>query len=323
MRVLASSLLLSSVLCAAQAPAPAISFPKQHHNFGKIPSTQKVTYRFKVANVGTAPLQISKVVPSCGCTSTVAGQWYLKPGETSEVEISFNPQGFQNVVRKSVSVYSDDPATPVATLSFEADVVQPVMPSTTAVFFQDLVRSSVKKAGVKLASGNGEPVRVNSLKIPGAPYLAATSRPEGKDVVVDIVMDPKKVPSGRTDGVDVLTIHVSGSKDPLRISVQWAMKSSVVATPDLVSWIETAGKEQRVAVTLRQVDGRSFRILSAKSTNPMVRLEGVTKASVARHELKMVLSAEAKPGRYDEYVQLALDDPEQRELRIRVSAVLQ
>jgi hypothetical protein len=310
-------------VCLAQAPKPVLSFNKLHHDFGRMSADRKASYRFKATNTGGAPLQIKQVVPSCGCTYTLVGQWYLKPGESTEIEVTFNPAGMRGMVRKSMQIISDDPANPTITLSFEAEVIQEIMPSTKTLFFDEVLRSAPRKATVRLESGNGQPVQVLDAKAPGAPYLSATFKSEGRDVLVDVLLDARKVPSTRQSGVDVLTLRTSSERMPIiSIDVQWALRPSVTATPARIAWVEAAGKEFRATLTLKQAEGKPFRVLSAKPTNPLLRVEGLGKAAAAQSELTVIFGAQAKAGTYNERVVLTLDDPDQTEMEIRVSAVL-
>jgi len=324
-------LLFVPAVCLAQAqapapaaPAPHISFDAMNFDFGKIGGDAKVSHRFKVSNTGQAPLNITRLNPSCGCTSTVLGKWTLAPDESSEVEVTFNPAGFRGVSRKSIQVVSDDPAQPTVTLTFEAEVVREIMPSTDSVFFQDLIRTAPRKASVKLTSGTPNPVKLIEVKAPGAPWLAMATRQDGNDAWVDITLDGGKVPPGRTVGADSVFVRTTNPKVPtIAITVQWEMRASVVADPVRVAWAgEAAGQELRSPVTLRQVDGKPFRILSTKSSNPLVRLEGAGKAAAVKHELEVVLGADARAGLYNEKLLLTLDDPDQPTLELRVSASL-
>ena len=318
--------LLIPIVAFAQSPAPAvprISFDALNFDFGKIPADTKVSHRFKVTNTGQAPLNITRLNPSCGCTSTVLGKWTLAPGESTEVEVNFNPAGFRGLSHKSIQVVSDDPASPTTTLTFQADVVREISPSTDSVFFQDLVRSTPRRASVKFSSGTDKPVVLTEAKAPGAPYLTAALRPDGNDAWVDITLDGRKVPAGRQVGADAVVVRTANPKVPtVVLTVQWEMRASVTAEPLRVAWAEPAGKELRTKVLLKQVDGRPFRVVSAKTSNPLLTVEGAGLAAAARQELEVVLSADTRPGLYTEKVQLALDDPDQPELELRVSASL-
>lgn len=307
----------------AAAQAPVISVDQPHFDFGKISAEGKATHRFKVSNKGNALLNISRLNPSCGCTSTVIGQWTLQPGQSTDVEATFNPAGFRGVVHKSIQVICNDPATPTVNLTFEAEVVREISPSSDAVFFQDVVRTAPRRSSVKFTSGNGQPVRITEAKAPGAPYLGATVRPEGKDAWVDIVLDGRQVPPGRLTGTDALVVRTDNPRaSVINITVQWELKAAIQAEPARVAWVDNAGREQRTKVVLKQVDGKPFRILSAKTTHSLIRVEGTGKGQSPQHELQVVLAASAKPGMYNEKVILTTDSPEQPELELRVAASL-
>jgi len=323
------ALVLVSAICVAQ-PAPRITFEALHYDFGKIPTDNKVTHQFKVTNTGQAPLNITRVHASCGCTSTVAGKWTLAPGETTEVEVTFNPAGYRGPVRKSVQVTSDDPANPDITLTFEAECIQEIMPSTTSVFFQDVVRTTPRKASVKLVSGTGKPVKLVRAEAKAAPWLKADCRPDGNDAWVDITLDGTRIPPDRTLGADAIFVTTENPKVPnITLTVQWELRPFVTAEPLRVAWSEPAGKELRTTVVLKQVDNKPFRILAAKTTNPKlltVELPPSGQEPSPSQEIQVILGKEAAKGLYTEKVMLTLapvgDDKARTELEVRVSAAL-
>lgn len=304
------------------AQAPVATFEKAHHDFGRISQDRKVSTRFKVTNTGNGALKIQHLNPSCGCTATVPGKYDLQPGEATEIETTFDPKGQRGVVRKSVQVTTNDPKTPVQTLTFEADVVQDVILKTTALFFLDVPRSTPRKGFVRLESGNGQPVQVTEVKAPGAPYLTSSTRTDGKDVVVEFTFDPKKVPQGQARGVDKVTLRTSSAIQPLQIlDVQWELKAAIAASPDKVVFKQPAGKELRATVVLTQAEGKAFTLTAAKPTSPLLRVEGLGKKA-AEQTLTIVLAANARPGSYNEKIQLATDDPDQPVVELRVAAIL-
>ena len=322
-------MLFTPGICLVEAPSapaaasPSLVFDSTHYDFGKIPGDAKVTHRFKVTNQGKAYLNISRVHPSCGCTITLLGKWSLAPGEATEIEVTFNPTGFRGLSRKSIQVTSDDPVNPTQTLTFEADVVREIMASTENVFFQDLVRSVPRKASVKLESGNGKAVAVTDARSVDAPWLTVTPRQAGLDAWLDLTLDARKLPPGKRMGADLVTVATSNPKVPsIKITVQWELKPSVTFEPARVAWSEPAGQELASSVTLRQVDNKPFRVLSAKASNPLLRVDLGDKGAAAGHKIQVIMSAKAKPGSYMEKVLLVLDDPDQPELEIRVSAAL-
>ena len=320
MRALLLSLMVPA-LCFAQAPV--ISFDHIHFDFGRISGEGKASHRFKVTNKGTGQLNISRLNPSCGCTSTVIGQWTLDPGQSTEIEATFNPAGFRGQIHKSLQVVCNDPATPTPTLTFEAEVLREINPSSEAVFLQDVMRAVPQKRSVRLSSGNGQPVRPVGVKTPGAPWLSASLRPEGNDAWVDIVLDGRQIPPGRNMGTDAVVVQTGNPRIPnIPLTVQWELHASILAEPVRLAWVEPAGKELRAKVVLKQVDGKPFRVLSAKTTHPSFTVEGVDKSAAPQHEFQVVLAAGARSGYYTEKVLFATDSPDQPEIELRVSAAL-
>jgi hypothetical protein len=325
MRYLSALLIAPALLAQAPAPVPdpVLTFDKVHHDFGKISAEKKVSVKFKVTNTGKSILNITNINPSCGCTSTMLGKWSLVAGESSELEASFDPKGNRGQVRKSIQVTSNDPKNPVATLTMEADVVQDIMPSTTSVFFTDVPRSTPRKAVVRLSSGGAQPVQVTEVKVPGAPYLTSSFHPEGADVLVELTFDGRKVPSGQVRGVEAVTIRTTNANQPtLSLSAQWELKAFVNLKPDRVTWVDVAGKEYRSTLNLSQAEGKPFTLTGVKSSNPLIKVEGLTRKSAVAHDVTVILAAGTKAGSLSEHLTFTTDLAEQPEVEVRVAAIL-
>ena len=213
-------ILTTSVICLAQ-DVPKIGFQSTHYDFGKIYGDKKVCHRFVVTNKGQSLLNISKLNPSCGCASTVLGKWTLTPNEAANVEVIFNPTGLCGLIKRSVQVISNDQNSPVTTLTFSAEVIREVMPSTTSVFFDHLTAATSKKVSIKLVSGNSQPVRITKIESQGVPYLAFFTQHEGNDIKLEITINGRNIPNGKYMGVDNVYVHTANTKMPITISVQW------------------------------------------------------------------------------------------------------
>jgi hypothetical protein len=315
-------LFLTCAAATLMAQAPAISFDKVHHDFGRITPDRKVSAKYRVANTGNAYLNITQVRPSCGCTYTMLGKWSLAPGESTEIEATFDPRGVKGMVRKSIEVVCNDPKTPAITLSLEAEVVQEIMPSVEAVYFHQAAKSLTTRSQVRYSSGNGEPVQIVDVKAPGAPFLTFAYRPEGKDLVLEVAFDGRKVPAGQLRGVEAATVRFTNPRmSQLPLNIQWDLKPSVQASPVELVFQDTAGKELRQKLTLKQADGRPFRVTASRPSLQGMRVEGLNQKG-ATVELTAVLPATLKAGHYTEVLSLSTDDPDQPELTVRVVALL-
>jgi Protein of unknown function (DUF1573) len=315
-------LLLASTALTLMAQAPAITFDKLHHDFGRISPDKKVAAKYKVTNTGNAFLNITQVRPSCGCTYTMLGKWSLAPGEATEIEAMFDPKGVKGLVRKSIEVVCNDPKTPNISLSLEADVVQEIMPSVEAVYFHSAPKTLPARSQVRYVSGNGEPVQLVDVKAPGAPFLTFSYRSEGKDLVMEVAFDGRKVPAGQLRGVETASVRFTNPRmSQLPLNIQWDLKPTITPSPAEVVFQGAAGKEQRQKLTLKQADGKAFRVLSARPSLQGVRVEGLNQKA-ATMDLTVILPADLKAGRYSDVLALSTDDPDQPELTIRVVALL-
>jgi hypothetical protein len=92
----------------AAAPAAVISVEEEVYDFGDIKeSNGGATHVFVVKNTGDAPLVITKVLPTCGCTSPDWTKDPIAKGGKGEITVTFDPQGRPGPFNKTVNVFSN------------------------------------------------------------------------------------------------------------------------------------------------------------------------------------------------------------------------
>jgi hypothetical protein len=89
---------------AAQASGPKFKFDNDTHDFGKIKQGDKVTYKFNFVNAGKAPIIISNVVASCGCTQPQWPKTPIKPGESGQIAVTFDSTGHTGLQNKMITI---------------------------------------------------------------------------------------------------------------------------------------------------------------------------------------------------------------------------
>ncbi|ALU76097.1 DUF1573 domain-containing protein [Tenacibaculum finnmarkense] len=82
----------------------SISFDKEEHNFGTVNEGEVVKTTFMVTNSGKTDLVITNAQASCGCTVPVWPKGAIAPGETGEIQVSFNTSGKPNKQSKSITL---------------------------------------------------------------------------------------------------------------------------------------------------------------------------------------------------------------------------
>ncbi len=78
---------------ATDANAPVITFQEQEYDFGTIKQGEVVNHTFKFTNTGKSPLIIESATASCGCTVPQPPTEPIAPGESSQIEVTFNSTG--------------------------------------------------------------------------------------------------------------------------------------------------------------------------------------------------------------------------------------
>lgn len=100
-----------------------ITFAKEKIDFGGVKQGPQVSGEFEFSNTGSSVLVIKKITPACGCTGVVADEKSeYQPGETGKIKFTFNTEGRTGHNEKTITVESNDPATPSKIISFSCDI---------------------------------------------------------------------------------------------------------------------------------------------------------------------------------------------------------
>lgn len=84
-----------------------IRFLETVHDFGTMNEGDNPSYDFEFINTGDAPLVISGVEKSCGCTEPKFPEEPILPGDTSYIEVGYNSLGRNGRFDKSITVNSN------------------------------------------------------------------------------------------------------------------------------------------------------------------------------------------------------------------------
>jgi hypothetical protein len=105
---------------------PTIDFDTRVHDFGLVTEGDPLKHVFQVINRGTAPLVLSEVRTSCGCTAALLGVTTLPPGGSGPLDVSMDTHGARGQGTRRITVSSNDPRQPTAALEIKYDV-QPLL----------------------------------------------------------------------------------------------------------------------------------------------------------------------------------------------------
>jgi len=93
---------------SAQVIGPKITVDEKEYDFGTIIEGAIVSHKFFISNEGTADLDLIRVSASCGCTVAKPAEDKLEPGESTELNVTFNSARKKGNKKNYVTIYTND-----------------------------------------------------------------------------------------------------------------------------------------------------------------------------------------------------------------------
>ncbi len=99
-----------------------LTFDKADFHFGDIFQGQEVSHTFRFHNSGEAPLLLTNIAVTCGCTATDWPREAVAPGAQGEIKVTFNSEGKSGIQNKIITVVSNA-ANPQERIKIMANVL--------------------------------------------------------------------------------------------------------------------------------------------------------------------------------------------------------
>ena len=112
---------LASLAINAQDKVAKIEFKSDTIDYGTIEKGSDGVRVFEFTNTGNAPLIISNVTSSCGCTVPSWTKDPVLPGKTGKIDVKYDTNRV-NPIRKTITVMSNA-ETPTFALKIKGDVI--------------------------------------------------------------------------------------------------------------------------------------------------------------------------------------------------------
>lgn len=103
--ILIAFALISSIGFAQNGPKIVFSAPENTIDYGKVTKTENGTRDFVFTNTGNAPLIITNVLSTCGCTVPIKPGEPIMPGKTGKITVKYNMA--PGPIRKTITVESN------------------------------------------------------------------------------------------------------------------------------------------------------------------------------------------------------------------------
>ena len=295
--LLAVAMWLSAQIVAAQAEGtPRIQFDRLVFDFGKTSQVATVSGVFKFKNAGDGILKIEPPKPSCGCTVAVLRPDTLKPGETGELPFTLHLGQVRAQFDKRIAVKSNDPQSPVLSLSIKADYtpLYEVHPLTLAPRLEFGVDDAAQFT--TLVRTDGKPLHLAKL-VASKPWITATVDPA---VQVDETTARIRVVIQRAGSPRHFNeyVHLYADEQPntpvASVYVYGQVMGEVSLSPEALYWSITgpaktpADRPEAMIlrrVTIRSANGKPFELKNPQSTIKGIRLEVVAREAGKAYEL--------------------------------------
>ncbi len=316
---------------AASEAKPAMDVPEKIKDFGVVTKGEKIRAAFEVRNTGTAPLEISQVRPTCGCTVADFDR-VIPPGGKGKVVAEVDTTDFTGPISKAILVYTNDPATPATTLVVKADVQ-----AFIEVLPRGLVRFNVlqgEPAEEKVILVPSQPVdfKVLAVDTGAAPVTAGFRKLQGSELV-EGRNQPQwevtfKVPANAPDGPinHKVTVKTTAEKSPnVVISLVGVVRPIVQVLPANVD-LGQVPSDAPVGRTLLLINNRpnhDLQINRAQVTSDLFTTEVTPLQPGQRYQVAVTLKAGAPKGAHNAALVVETNDPTRSRIEVPVRVTVQ
>jgi hypothetical protein len=119
--ILSIASVLVFVGASAQVMGPKLELEKDVHDYGTIEQHDNGDCEFVFTNTGTAPLVISEVKKTCGCTVPSWPKEPIKPGATSKIKVHYDTKRIGNI-NKAITIYSNATDEPTKVIRIKGTI---------------------------------------------------------------------------------------------------------------------------------------------------------------------------------------------------------
>ena len=288
-------LFLVSVV-TAQVPAPKAVVKPAIFDFGKVAPGALIEASFTIFNEGNAPLDIQKIVPSCGCMAPSLAKNTIAPGESEILSAKFNSKGFFGPQVKNVRLYTNDPQANSLLLTFRGEVARDFKIEPAQFYFGDVLSGSERKVKIQLSSNSPE-VKFGEVALKSESFTTEIfDREKGGLAVktIELALKPD-APIGVIRSI--VLVHTNSVNEPvISVPVFAKIQGELQLSPSYISFdlleAPLSGPVSRT-VDLKNVGDDFPSIISIESDNPFVSGSFKVLKSGKLFEIQILLSEES------------------------------
>jgi hypothetical protein len=315
---------------------PVILIEQTEFNWGKVPQGETVKHTFTVMNKGGAPLTITQVKASCGCTTVAKPEKPIEAGKTDTITLEIDTKRFNGPVKKTADILSNAGPNPVrVTMEGAVEAFFAIDPPAPRI---EVVRgANPPPTKVTLKRNSQTPFKVKDLKTESKilkPELVEVTPGDLYEINVGANLgdDPRPYYYEQVD----LKLDVNGKDFDIPIRVQVTVKNKIDVQPRSTVYFSRTeikplrdGKTDPVSKTvdIKSLAGPEhvFKVTKVdKQTDSFdTKLETVTEGKHYRLVVLLSKLPDVSTRTLREKIVIHTDDPSLKEIPINAIAALQ
>lgn len=285
----------------APGEVPQIEFETSTFSIGRVMAGKVVRHDYWFKNVGTGPLEILRVKPSCNCTSAGEYDRIVQPGGRGKISIAIDTSRLGGEVIKSVTVNTNMISDPRVVLNITGQVWRPIEATPTKASFD-----RISKDALKTQPTTRKLILVNNMKSPasltnvrsGSPAFSATLK------VLEVGKKFELIVSGHLPvepGMNYTTIKIDTSLPEmpvLSIPVSMYVTAAVIVSPAKLALRQNRPRDVRRSFFITNSTTTPMTISDIQVSNPLLKatLETTRPGSAYRLLLKIPAEYKVSPG---------------------------
>lgn len=313
----------------AAGPLPTIDIVEKVKDYGIVSKGEKLHAEFVVRNTGQAPLEITQVRPTCGCTVADFDRT-IAPGTTGKITAEVDTAAFSGPIAKAVLVFSNDPATPQLNLVIKAEVRSfvEVLPRAL-ILFKNLLSGESATEKVTLVSADGSDFSVTGADAGGGPYTIAYRAlpeaeriPERKGPQWEVTITvPPTAPEGMLNHKIIIKTTAAKALD-VPINVTGAVRPIVQIIPAQANLgrVKSDAPVGSNVLLVNNRQGSQLEITETAVDNQNFKVEVIPLQAGQRFQIAVSLQVGAPKGTQKATLRIATNDPLRKVIEVPVTA---
>jgi hypothetical protein len=291
-------------------------------DFGTVEQGSVVEHVFRMKNMGPGALRVDHVKSTCACTVGVATGEPVEAGGEAWVTVTLETARLAGRTTKTVTVYTNDPASPALGVTLTGRVLTDLVVTPTPLYVGHVRRGTVVRRTLALASGRDGPAAAVTAAETSNPHVHATIEPEpnghGQQVTVEISGD---MPLGRFN--DDLVLRTTSERQPtLSVPVLGIVEGDIAVLPPQVTFGLAQGEHSEPReIFIRNRGARPVTV--TKVTSPEnVTAELATVEDGVEYRVSLRLRDGLPPGKIEGTIEIFTTHPQESRLVVPLYAII-